>query len=242
MTNSPLREADQVAQIASEISTPYDSGTTAAFPLDRSVVLQKSGLVFSRPLPHRTWELVGRQLLTFTDSSTWWIADWLVYGEAAFEGRYRDAIEKTSLDYQTLRNYAWVARRFELSRRHDGLSFGHHAEVAALDQPEQDFWLRKAEEFGWSRNQLRKEVRASLRERKHQVIRAPRAEAVRRELGTAGCTMDTAMSTTATQPLCLQLTPEQLAQCATLAKSQNMAVEEWAVRVLDAAVRSTTPP
>jgi hypothetical protein len=50
-------------------------------------------------------------------------------------------------------------------RRHETLSFGHHAEVAALPEPEQDFWLRKAETLGWSRNELRREVHTSLSER-----------------------------------------------------------------------------
>lgn len=76
------------------------------------------------------------------------------------------AVEQTALVYQTLRNYAWVARRFPVSRRRDSLSFGHHAETAALPEPEQDFWLRKAAEQHWSRNQLRREIRASLRERR----------------------------------------------------------------------------
>ena len=75
---------------------------------------------------------------------------WLVYGESQFKDRYEEAIRRTSLNYQTLRNYTWVARRFDLSRRRDNLSFGHHAEVAALDPPEQEFWLRKAEKYGWS--------------------------------------------------------------------------------------------
>jgi len=61
-----------------------------------------------------------------------------------------------------------VARRFELERRRDNLSFAHHAEVAPLTQPEQDYWLRVAEEKGWSRNQLRREVRASLAERQRR--------------------------------------------------------------------------
>lgn len=98
-------------------------------------------------------------------SSAWCLGDWLAYGQAAFSGRYRDALGQTSLDYQTLRNYAWVARRFPVSRRRDTLSFGHHAETAALPGPEQDFWLRKAAGQRWSRNQLRQEIRASLRER-----------------------------------------------------------------------------
>ncbi len=99
------------------------------------------------------------------NSVAWCLGDWLVFGETAFAGRYREAIEQTSLDYQTLRNYAWVARRFALSRRRDTLSFGHHAEVAALPEPEQDFWLRKAEEYRWPVKRLRREVRGSLAER-----------------------------------------------------------------------------
>lgn len=36
-----------------------------------------------------------------------------------------------------------------MSRRRDTLSFGHHAEVAARAEPEQDYWLRQAEEHCW---------------------------------------------------------------------------------------------
>jgi G:T-mismatch repair DNA endonuclease (very short patch repair protein) len=45
-----------------------------------------------------------------------------------------------------------------LSRRRDGLSFGHHAEVTALPEAEQNFWLRKAQNLGWSVKQLRHQV------------------------------------------------------------------------------------
>ena len=38
----------------------------------------------------------------------------------------------------------------------DTLSFGHHAEVAALPEHEQDHWLRKAGEFSWSTTRLRR--------------------------------------------------------------------------------------
>lgn len=128
-------------------------------------VLPRNGIQFSRQLSYEKWSSIGRQLSALGSSSAWCLGDWLVHGEIAYAGRYRDAVEQTSLDYQTLRNYAWVARRFELSRRRDRLSFGHHAEVASLPVPEQDFWLRKAQELSWSRNQLRREVRASLAER-----------------------------------------------------------------------------
>lgn len=57
--------------------------------------------------------------------SSWCLCDWLAHGEDAFTGRYRDAVERTALDYQTLRNYAWLARPLALSRRRDTLSFAH---------------------------------------------------------------------------------------------------------------------
>jgi hypothetical protein len=126
------------------------------------VVLPGRGLHLPGQLSFARWVGVGRRLSDVYSSSAWCLGDWLVYGEAAFGGRYREAVEQTSLDYQTLRNYAWVAKRFGLSRRREGLSFGHHAEVAALPEAEQDFWLRKAEELGWPVKRLRQEVRASL--------------------------------------------------------------------------------
>jgi hypothetical protein len=127
--------------------------------------MPRTGLEFPARMSFDKWLHIGRMLSAVNTSAAWCLGDWLVFGETAYNGRYRDAIEQTSLDYQTLRNYAWVARRFPLFRRRDTLSFGHHAEVAALSEPEQDFWLRKAETLGWSRNKLRREVKSSLRER-----------------------------------------------------------------------------
>ncbi len=125
----------------------------------------RNGLELSQPIRFRDWERLGQYVLSAHESSSWWVGDWLVYGQEAFRDRYQEALHRTSLDYQTLRNYAWVARRFELSRRRDNLSFGHHAEVAALPPAEQDYWLRKAQNLDWSRNRLRIEVKRSLRER-----------------------------------------------------------------------------
>src|SRR6266498_3549626 len=46
---------------------------------------------------------IARQLSVAVSSSAWCLGDWLRYGEAAYASRYRDAIQQTSLDYQTLR-------------------------------------------------------------------------------------------------------------------------------------------
>jgi hypothetical protein len=125
----------------------------------------RSGMKITRRLSFDDWVHIGKRLSALNTSSAWCLGDWLAYGMEEFAGRYQEAIEQTGLDYQTLRNYVWVAKQFPLSRRQDKLSFGHHAEVAALSDPERSYWLRKAEELKWSVKKLRHEVRASVKER-----------------------------------------------------------------------------
>jgi len=97
------------------------------------------------------WKRIGEQIFLISNSSSWWLGDWLVYGQDKFPDRYRIAISEAKLDYQTLRNHAWVARKFPLSRRRDTLSFQHHLEVAALPEADQDIWLERAACFKWSK-------------------------------------------------------------------------------------------
>jgi hypothetical protein len=213
------------------------------------VVIPRIGMMLPRQLPYDKWIRIGRQLATISSSSAWCLGDWLAYGEDAYSGRYRDAIEQTSLDYQTLRNYAWVARRFALSRRRDTLSFAHHAEVARLPEPEQDFWLRKAVELSWSRNRLRQEVRASLAERtvcdESDTVGNTGDWSVP---GPSGTGMAGANSHVEETPLEVQadvdgpliqvkLSPEQMEWCQAVAVRLGRSIEEWAATALYQAAR-----
>lgn len=110
-------------------------------------------------LPIDTWQRIGEQIAGLGNSSAWWLGDWLIHGECAYPNRYRQALAALRLDYQTLRNYAWVCRSVEAARRREKLSFQHHAEVAALPRAEQDVWLDRAVALRWSRNMLRKQLR-----------------------------------------------------------------------------------
>ena len=196
------------------------------------IVIPRIGLEFPRQLPFEAWLAVGTQLAVVAGSSAWCLGDWLVYGQAAYGSRYREAAERTGLDYQTLRNYAWVAGRFKLSRRRDTLSFGHHAEVAALPEPEQDYWLRKAEEFGWSTTRLRREVRASLAERRPEPLGPEPGPAHR-----PGRCQDDGRQLTVR----VTLTPAQLALCEQAARSHGITLHLWAARALEQAA-SASPP
>ena len=197
-----------------------------------SVATPRAGLSLPPRLPFDKWVVIGRQLSTVHTSSAWCLGDWLVYGEIAYAGRYRKAVEFCSLHYQTLRNYAWVARRFSLSRRRDTLSFGHHAEVARLPDPEQDYWLRKAEELGWSRNRLRSEVRSSLNERDTNATPEQAAGGVRLSRTDDGEPTD---RTAEEPPLLLELTPDQCELWSSAAAKAGLTVTAWAVHALNLA-------
>ncbi|MBB6421396.1 LmbU family transcriptional regulator [Streptomyces sp. AK010] len=122
---------------------------------------KRTALQISQGISIGEWCDLGRHIFVIADSSAWWLGDWLIYGQAKYPNRYKHAIAETSLDYQTLRNYAWVARRFSPDRRREKLSFQHHAEVAGLPEEDQDRWLGQAEEQRWSRNELRRQIRRS---------------------------------------------------------------------------------
>lgn len=222
---------------------PHGAGVVARVPMAQSARVQRrpgagqvvqpaTGLDLTRRVPFETWLDIGRQLSTIASSSAWCLGDWLIYGETAFAGRYREAIERTSLDYKTLRNYAWVARRFLRSRRRENLSFGHHAEVAAFPEPEQDYWLRKSEQLGWSRNQIRHEVRASHRERN-----ADLPDAVDSPPGSPAD--DNSRARPEDLSIVIQVTPGQLHLYQQAASQHGHSVQAWASMTLDRAADSS---
>lgn len=197
-----------------------------------SVLIPRTGLTFPRQLPFDRWLRIGNSLSAAHTSSAWCLGDWLIYGEGEYPGRYRDAIERTSLDYQTLRNYAWVSRQFPMLRRRETLSFGHHAEVASRPVSEQDFWLRKAEELGWSRNRLRREVRSSMDERTpiHEKRDQSECDAEAAPQG-ADLRQDS-------RTLRLETTGERFEHWGEKARSSGLSVEAWAMLTLDDASAS----
>jgi hypothetical protein len=129
---------------------------------------------FAGSMTFADWAQAGCRLAHISHGVAWALGDWLNYGRERFGGRYREAVATTALDYQTLRNYAWVARSVPVERRRACLSFQHHAEIASLAEAEQELWLGRAERLRWSRNQLRKEIssrhRCVLEAEEEQVV------------------------------------------------------------------------
>jgi hypothetical protein len=121
-----------------------------------------TGICFDPLLPFESWSAIGARIAVHANASAWWLGDWIIFGRMKYGRRYAEAISATGLDYQTLRNYACVARRFEPERRRPDLSFQHHAELAALPDALQDRWLAQAAAGRWSKAELRRRVRASI--------------------------------------------------------------------------------
>lgn len=143
-----------------ELSAPVQGPRPVGPEMSRTgkVLTTQTGLHMPVGLNFDVWEKTGRQLAGIVDSSAWWLGDWLVYGKDHYPDRYERSIRIAGLKYQTLRNYAWVSRRFSLDRRRDTLSFQHHAEVASLPLDEQEKWLDRAEEKKWSTKLLRDSI------------------------------------------------------------------------------------
>lgn len=177
-------------------------------------VVNPVGMRFHPRFPFEEWRALGGRIAMRASASLWWLGDWLRFGEEAYGRRYKDGVALTGLDYQTLRNYAVVARRFELSRRRDTLSFQHHAEVCALGDAEQDVWLDRAESSGWSRNELRRRRRSEL---------------------TPGSGALTQRSGAASAPLRLAVDGDRHNRWQEAAFRNQSDLESWMIRTLDAA-------
>jgi hypothetical protein len=104
------------------------------------------------------WIAQGRKFGLIGRAAGWWIGDWLRFGNAKYGERYTRAARITGYDTQTLTNMVYVATSIATCRRHEKLSWSHHAEVAALDEEAQERWLSWAEKEGMSVRSLREMI------------------------------------------------------------------------------------
>jgi hypothetical protein len=161
-------------EISSAVGTPsrtevVASATSAVERQGRQVLRQRVRTTPVAWLAHtqltlEEWQEYGTRLGSVSKSTNWWLGDWLRFGQRHYnDHRYEVATQITGYDEQTLMNFAYVASRYEISRRREILSWSHHAELASLNQTDQDLWLDQAAAHHLSVRQLRSKVRQSGR-------------------------------------------------------------------------------
>ena len=118
---------------------------------------------------------LGDAFKKFGDALQWWWGDWanIYVGDETDDFKrgalYDELAVQFDLQPKTLRNYAFVCRKVDVSLRKDGLHFGHHNLVTSLSTTEQKYWLERALEGNtddagkhqiWSVARLRDEIKA----------------------------------------------------------------------------------
>jgi len=150
--------------LVSPVSAPVLGSTGSQKGTElREPGLKTAGWVPQPEMSEHEWAAFGRRMSAIGRASQWWIGDWLRYGVERWGEKYVRAARITGYDVASLRNMAWLAGEFDLSRRRDGLTWSHHAAVAGLEPEQRDVWLHRAESLRMSVSDLRSEIRAAQR-------------------------------------------------------------------------------
>jgi hypothetical protein len=102
------------------------------------------GLKIKENTPFDKWEEMGRFLLNVQDRWQLYIGDWINFGEKKYGEKYAHAVNVTSLAYQTLNDFAWVAGKVPQENRRTELAFSFHKAVAPLSHANQKKLLQRA--------------------------------------------------------------------------------------------------
>jgi len=139
----------------------------------KNVEVGEWGLNIKGQLTTEEWLDVALSIQKFDGKIQWYLGDLAVYAESGVTGwgesKYADLIEATGYEYNTLKKYAGVARRFPevwrktfLEKQGDlslHISFSHFKEVMALEDNFAAYWLQKSGENAWGVNKLGEEIR-----------------------------------------------------------------------------------
>lgn len=126
---------------------------------DPKFSITSTGIRFNEELSFEEWNQLGQKLGEIGKSIGFIIGDWINYGEGRYGAMYEQALAKTGLTYQTLADFAYVARKIQFSLRNENLDFSQHRVVAKLRTDEEKrHWLAMADKHDLSVRRLRKSI------------------------------------------------------------------------------------
>jgi hypothetical protein len=115
----------------------------------------------SPDLPIETWAEFLFATVEQMHRDTWLVVDLLAWGEDVYGEAVHQYTDRLGLAHGTVANFRWVGRRFPPSRRRElpALPVGHYQELAPLSLPDQERYARLAADNGWTRADLRQQLR-----------------------------------------------------------------------------------
>jgi hypothetical protein len=133
-------------------------------------VFTKSGMIPTGTPQYDEWAAAMSWSQRVASASPFWVADMITFGESHYGEKYAQALDATEHAYGTLANAVYVAKAIPADRRRPQLSFAIHQEVAPLPPAEQEQWLDRVETEGWTREQLRTQMRAEKAQQTGQAV------------------------------------------------------------------------
>ena len=131
--------------------------------LARDVELTPTALALAEETTQERWLEIAEGINRIGAATAWWWGDWSLFGARKGYGEVKAQAEAAALEYGTLHNCRVVAAAFELERRRSDLPWGYHQAVLGLPPEEQEDVLATAEDKGWSRREVREEVKRRKR-------------------------------------------------------------------------------
>lgn len=131
------------------------------------IQLSGNGLIVTKEdISSDEYNCVFRTVLSINKSSCWLLGDILLLGDRCWgnrytESKYDEAMAATGLSRSTLRGIVTTCRKFPVDKRHAGLSFTHHQEIARTDASpvQRDEVLQQAANDKLSCSALRKQLK-----------------------------------------------------------------------------------
>ena len=145
-------------------------------PDEKPFDIGPNGLIVNGAPTFEQWRKFGDTLRDIKNAVQWAVGDWINYGETHYGEKYAQALDETKYAYGTLRNYASIAERVDLSHRVTGLSWSHHAAVAPLSPDEQTEVLQEAKHSRLGRDDVKELVDKKLGRSKTTGKPAPAAQ------------------------------------------------------------------
>lgn len=135
---------------------PVDDRAAHADEIARGWRLTSTGLEILRALTADEWRRCGARLLALTNSTAWAVGDWLVYGEGRgdYGATYDQMAEITGKSFESLSQYARVARAYPRGQRNHEVPWTHHRMALRLLPIDRQPALQLSAKNGWTVREL----------------------------------------------------------------------------------------